>query len=353
MSPRSRRAATIHDVAKAAKVSVSTVSRVINNKDDVAEATAKRVGDVVRRMGYSANLAARSMRSHRTGVIGLIMPDVEQSFPIQVMQGVNRAAAALNHDLIVYTSGDFRRNLSADRERHYVSLLNKSITDGVIVVTPAATKFPTEAPLVAVDPHNESNDYPSVISTNYEGALDAVQYLISLGHVRIGFIGGRADLQSARDRLQAYKTALQQAGHPVDEALIAQGDFLAESGQAGAAKLLHLACRPTAIFAANDQMAFGVYRAAEELGLTIPRDLSVIGFDNIPEAATIRPALTTVDQFIQAMAVRATQMLIRLIRGEEIESWIVRTPTQLCIRESCAPVGAWVADAAGLTADVR
>jgi len=213
---RKPRVSTIHDVAKESGFSVSTVSRVLNGKDDVAAETTQKVQQVIKRLGYTSSLAARSMRSHRTGVIGLVVPDVEQSFPIQVMQGVNRAAAALDHDLIVYTSGDFRKNLSADRERHYVSLLNKSITDGVIVVTPAATKFPTEAPLVAVDPHNESNDYPSVISTNYQGALDAVQYLISLGHTRIGYIAGRPDLQSARDRLQAYRAGLRQAGLPVD-----------------------------------------------------------------------------------------------------------------------------------------
>jgi LacI family transcriptional regulator len=328
---------TIQDVAKAAQVSVSTVSRVINNKDDVADETSQRVKEVVQKMGYSANLAARSMRSHRTGVIGLIMPDVEQSFPIQVMKGVNRAAAALDRDLIVYTSGDFRKDRTADKERHYVSLLNKSITDGVIVVTPAALTFPTDAPLVAVDPHNESSEFPSVISTNCEGAQEAVTYLIGLGHVRIGFIAGRADLQSATQRLLGYQAALRQAGLTVDPDLMQQGDFTAESGLACAQRLLRLENRPTAIFAASDEMAFGVFHAAAELGLNIPQDLSLVGFDNIPESTYTPAPLTTVDQFIQEMGMLATETLIRLIEGEQFENRVMRTPTKLVLRSSCRP----------------
>jgi LacI family transcriptional regulator len=341
MRMRSRQAGlsvTIQDVAKAAQVSVSTVSRVINNKDDVSDETSQRVKEVVQQMGYSANLAARSMRSHRTGVIGLVMPDVEQSFPIQVMKGVNRAAATLDHDLIVYTSGDFRKGVTADKERHYVSLLNKSITDGVIVVTPAALKFPTDGPLVAVDPHNESSEFPSVISTNLEGAQEAVAYLLGLGHSRIAFIAGRVDLQSAVQRLLGYQAALRQAGVAADPELVQQGDFTAESGLVCARRLLRLENRPTAIFAANDEMAFGGFHAAAELGLSIPHDLSLVGFDNIPESTHTPAPLTTVDQFIQEMGVLATETLIGLIRGEQFENRVMRTPTRLVIRSSCQPL---------------
>ena len=136
-----KRAATIQDVAREAGVSVSTVSRVLNGKDDVAFETYEKVQHVIEELGYASSLAARGMRSRRTNVIGLIMPDVASPYCVEVMRGVNRAIAQLDYDLIVYTTGDIRKYGTADQERHYVKLLNGSITDGVIVVTPAATDF--------------------------------------------------------------------------------------------------------------------------------------------------------------------------------------------------------------------
>ncbi len=338
---RSKTSITIHDVAAAAGVSVSTVSRVLNDKDDVALETYEHVKEIITRLGYTSSLAARSMRSLKTDVIGLIMPDVEQPYPLQVMRGVNRAVAEKDYDLIVYTSGDIRKNYTADRERHYVALLNNSITDGVIVVAPAATDFSTAAPVVAVDPHAECPAYPSVISTNREGAISAVSYLLALGHRRIGFIAGRPELQSARRRLEAYKDTLLQAGIEIDPDLIVTGDFTTETGRICARRLLQLPNPPTAIFAANDQTALGVYQAAQGSGLRIPDNLSVIGFDNIPEAAHAFPGLTTIDQSVDKMGYLATQVLIRMIENEDLETDVFKVPTQLVIRESCRPIDAF------------
>src|SRR5512137_1782736 len=170
---RSRAATTIRDVAREAGVSVSTVSRVLNDKDDVASDTYERVQTVIQQLSYTSSLAARSMRSHRTNVIGLIVPDIGDSFSIQVMKGVHRAIANLNYDLIAYTGGSTRRPSSAEREQYYVSLLNGSVADGVVIVTPAATRFSTAAPVVAVDPNKESPGCLSVIATNHAGALAA------------------------------------------------------------------------------------------------------------------------------------------------------------------------------------
>jgi LacI family transcriptional regulator len=266
------------------------------------------------------------------------MPEVEDPFSVQVMKGVSRAITELDYDLIVYTSGGIKKNSSADRERHYVALLNGSITDGVIVVTPVATTFSTAAPVVAVDPNNVSPDCPAVIATNRVGAIAAMEHLISLGHHRIGFIGGRPDLQSAIRRLQGYHDALRQADIPLAPELIRVGDFSTETAFACARQLLNLPDPPTAIFAANDQSAFGVIEAAREAGLHIPDDLSVVGFDNIPEAAFVRPALTTVDQFIDKMGYVATEMLIRLIQGETLDSNLHKIPTQLVVRDSCQAI---------------
>lgn len=336
MKRRNKRTITIHDIAKAADVSVSTVSRVLNDKNDVAPETYERVKSVIEELGYTSSLAARSMRSLKTGVIGLIMPDVEQEFPIEVMKGVNRGIDELDYDLIVYTSGDIRKDSTIDRERHYVSLFN-SITDGLIIVTPAATNFPTETPVVAIDPHNKNTDYPAVIATNREGAMTAMDYLINLGHRRIGFIGGRPELESAIRRLQGYKDSLEKVGIAVDPELIVPGDFTTETGRLCAQKLLSLEDPPTAIFAANDQSAFGVYQTAQEKGLRIPEDISLIGFDNIPEAEFLN--LTTIDQSIVRMGYTATRMLERLIRGETLEDQVAKLPTKLIVRGSCRAVG--------------
>ena len=327
---------TIRDVAKAAGVSVSTVSRVLNGKVDVASETQVHILSVIENLGYTSNLAARSMRSFKTNLIGLIMPDIAFPYAIDVMKGVNRAIAESEYDLLVYTTGDARKHGTAQHEQKYVSLLNNSITDGVIVVASAATEFQSAAPIVSVDPSVVNPSYPAVHATNYQGAMDAMKYLLDLGHRRIGFIGGRAELESAARRLQAYRDSLAQAGLEVDDDLITVGDFTSETAELCTRKLLGLASPPTAIFASNDQSALGVYQTAHEMGLSIPDDLSVIGFDNIPEAGYLN--LTTIDQFLGEMGYIATNMLIALINGETLPEKTRRVSTQLVLRGSCKPV---------------
>lgn len=331
---KSKRSVTIIDVAKAAKVSVSTVSRVINNKDDVSEATFQRVNEVIDELGYAQSLAARSMRSRKTGVIGLIMPDVDDPFSIEVMRGVNRAIIEESYDLLIYTNGEIRKNNSATWERQYVALLNSNVTDGVIIVTPMADQFASVSPVVSIDPNRNNPTGPAVISTNYHGALAATEYLIGLGHRRIAHIGGRVDLLSAVRRQEGFEHALQAAQIPLQPSLILPGDYSVETGRQQAMKLLSLDEPPTAIFAANDQSAKGVLQAAEAMGLRVPEDLSVVGYDNIPDAGYL--GLTTVDQHVNRMGYVGTQMLFDLIRGEELESLIHKINCELIVRGSCA-----------------
>jgi LacI family transcriptional regulator len=343
---RNLKAVTIRDVASKAGVSVTTVSRVLNGKDDASEETIKKVQAVVQDLGYASSLAARGMRSHRTNVIGLIMPDVASYYCQEIMRGVNRAIAKLDKDLIVYTSGMMDKKNIAQHERSYVALLNGSVTDGVIVVTPTATQFTTHAPLVIIDPNNnETPDYPSIIATNQEGALAAMNYLTSLGHCRIGYIPGRMELASSNQRLQGYKDGLAAAGIPLNEDLIEIGDYTTETAVICTRKLLSLPNRPTAIFAANDMSAMGVYQVAREFGLQIPGDLSVIGFDNLRQATYLNPSLTTIDQSIEKMGTMATEMLVKLVKGETLpiinpaeESNLYKIPAQLVIRDSCTSV---------------
>jgi LacI family transcriptional regulator len=330
---KTRRTVTILDVAKTAGVSVSTVSRVLNGKVDVAPETQDRIHSVIDNLGYTANLAARSMRSFKKNMVGLIMPDIAYPFAIEVMKGVNRAIAESEFDLLVYTTGDVRKSGRASHEQKYVSLLTNSICDGVVIVAPVTGEFSTDAPIVSIDPHMSDPNYASVHATNYQGAMDAMEYLLSLGHKRIGFISGRAELESSNRRLMGYRNAMKKAGLRIDKQLIASGDYTTETGITCAQLLLSLENPPTAIFASNDQMAMGVYEVAQQRGIRIPQDLSVVGFDNITESKYI--GLTTVDQFISEMGYVATQMLIKLINGVPLESQTYRMQTRLVIRSSC------------------
>jgi LacI family transcriptional regulator len=327
-----KRAVTIQDVAKTAGVSVSTVSRVLNGKADVASDTQDHILAVINKLGYTSNLAARSMRSHKKNLIGLVVPDIGL-YSVEIMKGVNRAIAESKFDLLVYTTGNVDKNGAALHEQHYVSLLSNSVTDGVIIVASGSAEFIANAPIVAVDPHMINPNYPSVQGMNYHGALDVMQYLIGLGHRRIGFIGGRQEVGSAERRLKGYRDALLNAGIELDEKLITFGDFTQKTARKCTRQLLDLENPPTAIFAANDQSAIGVFEVAEELGVPIPADLSVVGFDNISEAKHL--GLTTVDQFLADMGYVAVQMLIKLIDGESLELEIHKMQTKLVERTSC------------------
>ncbi len=336
---RSRTSLTIRDVAEACGVSVSTVSRVLNNKDDVAPETCEKVRRVIAELGYTSSLAATSMRSRRTNVIGVLLVDLGDPFSLELFKGIGRAVHGTEYDLIVYSSGYVAANMQPGWERRHLSRLGGGLADGVLVVTPTTEDLSPVSPLVAIDPH-EHNIFPAVISTNREGAIAAMEYLIGLGHRRIGFITGRRGLVSASRRQRGYVEALERAGLPLDPELIQEGDYTRQKGFHCAQRLLRLPNPPTAIFAANDKSALGVLDAAREAGLRVPEDLSVVGFDNIPQSAAYVPGLTTVDQFVSEMGYIATTMLIKLMHGEALEEPLCKVPTQLIIRDSCRAINA-------------
>jgi LacI family transcriptional regulator len=324
----------IQDVALAAGVSVSTVSRVLNGRDDVAAETYQRVQKIIDDLGYSSSLAAKGMRSRRTNVVGVVIFDLSLPFCIEVVRGIDQMVQAQAYDLIIYSSNRANHKGDPSWERKVVAQLNGSIVDGIIFVTPATINLPTNYPLVTIDPSDGGN-FPSLISTNRAGAYAAVRYLIELGHRRIGLIGGSPALLSARQRRQGYEEALCQAGLPILAELCVEGDYSRQTALTGARQLLMLSERPTAIMAANDQSAFAVLEVANQLGISVPQALSVIGFDNTPESAYTSPPLTTVDQSIVGMGSRAAELLIQLIEGKEVENHLYELPTRLVVRESC------------------
>ena len=329
--PVNKKAVTIIDVAREAGFSVSTVSRVLNHKDDVSEATFTKISSVIDRLAYSSSLAAKSMRSRKTGVIGLIMPDVEDPYSVLLMQGVNRAIVELDYDLLIYTNGDLGVRTSGVSEQQYISLLN-GVTDGVIIVTPVSTDYSSSSPVITIDPNVEGPGSVSVISDNFQGARNATRHLIDLGHRRIGYIAGREDLICSHQRYEGFIVAMEEGGIPICEGLIVEGDFTADTAYERALELLNQDDPPTAIFASNDQAAFGVFRAAEEKGINIPGDLSLVGFDNIPAATLLD--LTTVDQSVDEMGYTGAQMLFELIQGIQPEEMSPVVPTELIIRGS-------------------
>lgn len=325
---------TIGDVAARAGVSIATVSRVVNGRYGVAEATVARVRDIVSELGYESSLVARSLRSQRTNVIAVLVSGIEP-FSAELLKGAAQAVEDTGFELIVYSGG---QKGQPGWERRHLARLSGTLADGTILVAPTVLAGRSAHPIVSVDPHVGGSTQPVVESQNFEGALAATRHLLELGHRRIAFLGGRSDLESARRREAGYRSAHTEAGVAVDDALIAEGNFTESSAVAPAHHLLTLADRPTAVFAANDLMALQVLRAANELGLRVPTDVSVVGFDNIPEAAMADPPLTTVDQHMQALGREAVRVLVDLIehpdRHGEHNPIHVTLPTELVVRRS-------------------
>ncbi|GAB2733636.1 LacI family DNA-binding transcriptional regulator [Amycolatopsis magusensis] len=328
---------TIRDVAERAGVSVATVSKVLNQRYGVAATTSARVRSVIEELGYEASLVAQSLRNHRTNVIGILVADLEP-FSTELLKGAADAIRGSGFELVVYSAGG-RTDDQAGWERRYLSRLSGTLVDGALLVTPAASLEPREGtPVVAVDPHTGSAELPTIDSDNLSGAQLAVEHLLGLGHRRIALLKGRPDLQSAHLRETGYRRALAAAGVSVDENLVQVGAYDPEVSAASARLLLDSPDRPTAVFAANDLSAIATVEVANELGLRVPEDLSVVGFDNIPESVLCVPPLTTVEQPIREMGRRAIQLLIPLINGEQPEPTHVTLDTRLVVRQSTRQV---------------
>ncbi len=335
-------APTIVDVAREAGVSVSTVSRVLNNKPDVAEATREAVRAAIRRLGYVANPSARRLAGGRTGILGLVIPDFTSPYAMEIVRGVGEATNEAGYDLILYSVLDQHRD--EERERSWLNILSRGLVDGLLLVLPRSSGEVLMAlahrgfPVVLIDHRGIDSDLPSVSATNTEGALEATRYLLSLGHRRIGFITGLLDYRAGADRLEGYRQALAQAGIPFDPDLVVEGDFQRRAGYEGTLALMRLPDPPTAIFASNDAEAFGALDALRDLGLRVPEDVSLVGFDDIPAAAETRPPLTTVRQPLMDMGSQATQLLFDLLNGRADVHQRIQLPTRLIVRESCSPL---------------
>lgn len=336
---------TLEEVAKLAGVSRSTVSRVVNQHPNVRPEVRERVWEVIRKTGYQPHAAARSLATRRTRVIGLIIPQAvttlftDPYFPI-LIRGVADACNAHNYHLMLSLFS--RRRVQESRARQdllYQQVLRGRYLDGVVVssaplddpIFPRLLEDGVPFIIVGRYPHERAN-YVDV--DNVAGARMAVEHLLQLGHERVATITGPLNMCSGQDRLEGYRQALAARGIPVDEDLIAEGDFTEQGGQAAMRRLLPH--RPTAVFAASDMMAVGAIKVLREAGLRVPEDVAVVGFDDIPLASMVEPPLTTVRQPIEQLGSMAVELLVSLMEnpGEETVHRVV-LPTELVIRASC------------------
>jgi DNA-binding LacI/PurR family transcriptional regulator len=331
------RSATIAMVAADVGVSVATVSKVLNGRADVAAATRARVEDSLTRHQYQRR---RNGRHHPgTGHLDLVFHELDSVWAMEIVQGVEEVTAPAGIDVVLSQLGG--------RHRPADGLLDRMLGRrplGALFVLCGLTQSQQQRlrrqriPFVVVDTDSATSaSVPTVGSNNWNGGLLATRHLLELGHHRIAVISGPEDVLCSRSRVAGFRFAHDEAGLPVDPSLIRYGNFVVDGGYRHGLELLSGVDRPTAVFAGSDMQAVGVLRAARRLGLDVPGELSVIGYDNLPVSAWLDPGLTTVNQPLRDMAGTATRMLLELAGGTEPATSRIDLVTELVVRESTAP----------------
>jgi LacI family transcriptional regulator, repressor for deo operon, udp, cdd, tsx, nupC, and nupG len=330
--------ATIYDIAKLAKVSPATVSRALSQPDLVTEATRKRVQAAVAKLGFVPNAAAKSLRTRRTGKLLVTVPDVSNPFFAEIVKGVEEAAQLEGYAVLL---GDTQ--LQPEREESYAQILRRQEADGLIVLghrlPPTARELVDElgtaAPVVNGCEFTPDLGVPSVHIDNAGAAHVAMAHLYTLGHRRVGVVGGPDSNPLHHQRLEGAKAAAR-ANRALRGLRIESGDFSVESGYEAGKRMLSLPDRPTAIFCFSDQMAMGVLAACRLLGLKVPTDVSVVGFDDLRTTRFLAPALTTISQPMRMIGSETVRVLLGILAGKSHPDG-VELPFELIVRESTAP----------------
>lgn len=336
-------AVTIRQVAEEAGVSIQTVSRVINNRYDVAQETRQRVQQAIERLGYQPNAIARGLASRRSRTLGLITYDFTDMFVSHMLTGAEQEARRHGYVLVLG-----RCDQPINDEPRYLRLLTERHVEGIIF-TRLASVIPGNEPLLELTragiPVVMTGFHPSdgslfntVDIDNVSGGRAATECLIRNSHREIATITGPQCSQSAVDRLIGYRQALETAGIPYDENLIAEGDYTYRGGYLAAQALIERNKPFTALFTHNDRMAVGAMAAFRKAGYSIPHDKSIVGYDDIPECEFMDPPLTTIRQPLVAMGVEAVRMLIRQIEDPEAPAQQMFMGTELIVRDSIRPV---------------
>lgn len=337
MAIRETKRITMRQIAARARVSVGTVSHVINHTAGVREPVRRRVLEAIERLGYRPSLLARGLRRNQTTIIGVIIPDISNPFFPLVVRGVEDIAYQNSYRLMLCNADN-----DAQKEQVYFDELRAYRMAGLIVIPSANSRLVAaadtagELPVVCLDRCPEGWKGDSITVDNTEGAYQATRYLLELGHRRIAAITGQLHVTSAVERLKGFKRALREFGVTIAPEYIQEGRFDRLSGYEKSLLLLQFSPRPTAIFAANDLVALGVLAAMRELGLRCPEDVSLTGFDDLELASFTNPALTTVAQPAYQMGVRAAALLFERLRGEALPAQHIVMKTALKARDSTA-----------------
>lgn len=325
----------ISDVAKMANVSTATVSRVLSNSGNVKKETAEKVLEAIKKLNYQPNLLARQLRRLETKTVLVVVPDITNTFFSKILRGIEQVAIENDYEVLLGDTGN-----SLEREKGYLDILRQKKADGMILLTARLEshlleEISREFPVVLACEYLEGSDIPTVSIDNISSARKATEYLISLGHKRIGFLSGPMDVILSRDRLKGFKQGMMQHDIAIEPNLIQEGDFSFESGFNLMTKLLALSEPPTAVFASSDEMAIGAIKAIKAKGLKVPDDISIVGFDDIKFASIFEPALTTVSQPMFEIGQKAMELLIKLIQKDKLEKSQYILEDQLVIRETC------------------
>lgn len=323
---------TIHDVAARAGVSVATVSRVLNRKNVVREETSRQVRDAARLLDYVPNVAARALSARRSQTMGVLLPDVHGEFFSEVIRGIDVAARAKGYHILV--SG---WHSDLDEMLEMIDAMRGRV-DGLVVMAPDVPlstlheQLRSDIPVVLLN--STDGSHPAIAIDNYGGAREVMRHLASLGHTRIAFIKGPAHNSDARERLRGYRNGFRPVASP-RSVLEFAGNFDEGSGREAALRIAATRPRPTAVFAANDSMAVGALSAFAELGIDVPDEMSVVGFDDIPIARYVHPPLTTVRVDIADVGRRAVSLLLdSFAHPRAAKTRRERVPTSLVIRKS-------------------
>ncbi|WP_111977123.1 LacI family DNA-binding transcriptional regulator [Algibacillus agarilyticus] len=325
----------IREVAKVAGVSIATVSRALSHPDKVSKNSLKKVNDAIALVGYKPNMLARNFRFHKSYAILVLVPELANPFFSTVVKGIEDVARQKGFNVLLGDSRD-----SIDREKEYLKLIETRQADGVIQLRPhrpadgqifSHADFPVVSACGCV-----GTPYPSVRIDNAAAQQQVVEHLISLGHTRIGVITGLADNPHSIVRLKGYKQALENAGIPFDDTLVTEGDFSLWSGLNSATQFIHMDQKPTAIVAFNDEMAIGAIKGFKSVGLDVPNDISVTGFDDIEFSKYNEPTLTTISQPATELGKTAMNLLHRLLEGKTLAQQEYILPFEFIVRGSTA-----------------
>lgn len=336
-TPVSLKPASIKDVARLAGVSHSTVSRALRNSPRVNTETIEKIRRIAAESGYRASAVGRSLATRHTHTIGVVVTTITDAFAAEVVSGIEEAAAARDYSIFLANSG-----ADPDREMRVVHTLEERRVDGIVVTAsrvgalyvPILSKM--RVPIVLLNNQHPSEFAHSVMIANTEASAAATRHLIDLGHRRIAYLGDRNGRQSDTERFAGYRHALDAADLPFEPRLVFHGDGNPEGGMEGIAHLLALPDPPTAVFCYDDITAIGALRQIRILGLRVPHDISLIGFDDLPIVRYIDPPLTTVRQPMPQMGRLAMETLLDILAGSR-SNHNIKVPGELIVRESTLP----------------